>query len=144
MLNRSFVEKLVRRADFHLPYHSAVKNIACLECRDCRLVEGSVKGIKFEMFIFDALGFAERSVTLEVPREEEFSPVKNADGADSPASARAAMLARARSWIAHALPGREIPENLQIEINPIFALDAQELAEKINPDIDLSAPLYLG
>jgi UDP-N-acetylglucosamine/UDP-N-acetylgalactosamine diphosphorylase len=144
MLNRSFVEKLVRRADFHLPYHSAVKNIACLECRDGSLVEGSVKGIKFEMFIFDALGFAERSVTLEVPREEEFSPVKNADGADSPASARAAMLERARSWLARALPGRDIPENLQVEISPLFALDAQELAEKINPDIDLSSPVYLG
>ena len=74
MLNRAFVEKLVRRADFHLPYHSAVKDIACLECREGRLVEESVKGIKFEMFIFDALGFAEQSVTLEVPREEEFSP----------------------------------------------------------------------
>lgn len=143
MLNRSFVEKLVRRADFHLPYHSAVKSIACLECRDGSPVEGSVKGIKFEMFIFDALGFAERSVTLEVPREEEFSPVKNADGADSPASARAAMLERARSWLAHALPGRDIPGNLQIEISPLFALDAQELTKKINPDIDLSLPLYL-
>jgi UDP-N-acetylglucosamine/UDP-N-acetylgalactosamine diphosphorylase len=144
MLNRSFVEKLVRRADFHLPYHSAVKDIACLECRNGRLVEGSVRGIKFEMFIFDALGFAERSVTLEVPREEEFAPVKNADGADSPASARAAMLERARFWLAHALPGRDIPTNLQAEISPLFALDAQELAEKINPDIDLSSPLYLG
>ena len=144
MLNRSFVEKLVRRADFHLPYHSAVKNIACLECRDGRLVEGSVKGIKFEMFIFDALGFAETSVTLEVPREEEFSPVKNANGADSPASARAAMLERARSWLAHALPGREIPTNLQAEISPLFAFDEQELAGKINPDIDLTSPLYIG
>ena len=65
-----------------------------------------MSGIKFEMFIFDALGFAEHSVTLEVPREEEFSPVKNADGADSPASARRALLQRDRSWLAQALPGR--------------------------------------
>ena len=144
MLNRAFVEKLVRRADFHLPYHSAVKNIACLDAQAGSLVEYSVKGIKFEMFIFDALGFAERSVTLEVPREEEFSPVKNAAGADSPASARSAMLERDRAWLAQAQPGRDIPQNLQIEISPLFALDAQELAGKINPDIDLSSPLYLG
>lgn len=144
MLNRSFVEKLVRRTDFHLPYHSAVKDIACLECRDGSFVEHSVKGIKFEMFIFDALGFAETSVTLEVPREEEFSPVKNANGAHSPASAKAAMLERARFWLARALPGREIPRDLQIEISPLFALDEQGLAGKINPDIDLSSPLYLG
>jgi len=143
MLNRSFIEKLVRRVDFHLPYHSAVKDISCMNCQADRLVESSVKGIKFEMFIFDALGFAERSVTLEVPREEDFSPVKNADGADSPASARQAMLSRDRCRLARALPGLDIPENLEVEISPLFALDAQELAEKISPDIDLSAPLYL-
>jgi hypothetical protein len=54
------------------------------------------------------------------------------------------MLARARSWLARALPGREIPDGLQAEISPLFALDARELAEKINPDIDLDTPLYLG
>jgi UDP-N-acetylglucosamine/UDP-N-acetylgalactosamine diphosphorylase len=144
MLNRAFVEKLVSRGDFHLPWHSAVKDIACLECVGGGLVEQRVKGIKFEMFIFDALGFTERAVTLEVPRAEEFSPVKNAAGADSPESARAAMLARARAWLARALPGRDIPEKLQAEISPLFALDEQELAEKINPEIDLSSPLYLG
>jgi len=144
MLNRVFVEKLVSRDDFHLPWHSAVKDIACLENQNSRLEQGSVAGIKFEMFIFDALGFAERSVTLEVPREEEFSPVKNATGADSPESARTAMLARARFWLERALPGREIPDGLQAEISPLFALDERELAEKINPDIVLASPLYLG
>ncbi len=144
MLNRAFVEKLVSRSDVHLPWHSAVKDIACLECEGGRLVEQRVKGIKSEMFIFDALGFAERSVTLEVPRAEEFAPVKNAAGADSPESARAAMLSRARSWLSRALPGREIPDGLQAEISPLFALDARELAEKINPDIGFASPLYLG
>ena len=42
------------------------------------------------------------------------------------------------------LPGREIPDDLEVEISPLFALDEQELKEKINPDIDLSSPLYLG
>jgi UDP-N-acetylglucosamine/UDP-N-acetylgalactosamine diphosphorylase len=144
MFNRAFVEKLNRREDFHLPYHSAVKDISCLDCRDNKLVEQSVSGIKFEMFIFDALGLAKESVTLEVPREEEFSPVKNADGADSPASARRALLCRDRFWLAQALPGREIPEDLDIEISPLFACDAQELTEKISRDIDLSVSLYLG
>jgi len=144
MFNRAFVEKLNCRDDFHLPYHSAVKDIACLDSRDNRLAEQRVSGIKFEMFVFDALGFAEQSVTLEVPREEEFSPVKNADGADSPASARRALLHRDRSRLAQALPGQEIPENLEIEISALFALDAQELAKKIDRDIDLSLPLYLG
>jgi UDP-N-acetylglucosamine/UDP-N-acetylgalactosamine diphosphorylase len=144
MLNRAFVEKIVGQDDYHLPYHSAVKDIECLDARENRLVDQTVQGIKFEMFIFDALGFAERSVTLEVPRDEEFSPVKNAQGTDSPESARRAMLARARSWLQRALPGREIPAGLDVEISALFALDEQELRDKTARDIDLASPLYLA
>ena len=72
MLNRSFVEKLCRQENFSLPYHKAFKEIESLVVNDGRLVHKTIKGIKFEMFIFDALGFAERTVALEVPREEEF------------------------------------------------------------------------
>ena len=44
--------------------------------------------VKFETFLFDALPQRRRSVTVEVRREDEFSPIKNAEGADSPATAR--------------------------------------------------------
>jgi UDP-N-acetylglucosamine/UDP-N-acetylgalactosamine diphosphorylase len=141
MLNRAFVEKLTSNPDFMLPYHIAVKGIDCL-APDMATVK-KIDGIKFEMFIFDALGFAERSVTLEVPREEEFSPVKNSAGADSPVTARAAMIARHRSWLQGSGKLIAVPDDLVIEVSPLYALDAAEFAEKFQPPPNLSYPLYI-
>ncbi|MBN2108880.1 MAG: UTP--glucose-1-phosphate uridylyltransferase [Deltaproteobacteria bacterium] len=141
MLNRAFVEKLTSDPDFRLPYHIAVKGIDCL-APDMATVH-KIDGIKFEMFIFDALGFAERSVTLEVPREEEFSPVKNSAGADSPDTARAATIARHRSWLQGSGKLPAVPADLVIEISPLYALDAEEFAEKFRPPPNLSSPVYI-
>ncbi len=53
--------------------------------------EAVVDGYKCERFIFDLLLFTDASAGLAVRRENEFSPVKNATGTDSPATARAAL-----------------------------------------------------
>jgi UDP-N-acetylglucosamine/UDP-N-acetylgalactosamine diphosphorylase len=141
MLSRAFVEKLTSDPDFKLPYHIAVKGIDCL-APDMAAVK-KIDGIKFEMFIFDALGFAERSVTLEVPREDEFSPVKNSAGADSPDTARAAMICQHRSWLLGSGKIPAVPNDLVIEISPLYALDAAEFAEKFVPPPTLASPLYI-
>ncbi|MEM7517917.1 MAG: UTP--glucose-1-phosphate uridylyltransferase, partial [Planctomycetota bacterium] len=57
-----------------LPWHVARKKMKVMGEGE-QLVERD--GAKFEAFVFDALGSAERSVTLEVDRKLEFSPVKN-------------------------------------------------------------------
>ena len=44
---------------------------------------------KFESFIFDAFDMLDDMAILRVKREEEFAPVKNAEGTDSPETARA-------------------------------------------------------
>ncbi len=141
MLNRAFVEKLTSDPDFRLPYHIAVKGIDSL-APDGSTVQ-KINGIKFEMFIFDALGFAERSVTLEVPREEEFSPVKNSAGADSPDTARAAMIAQHRSWLQASGKHPAVPDDLLIEISTLYALDAEEFSDKYRPPQTLPSPLYI-
>ena len=43
---------------------------------------------KFETFFFDAFGSLDDMAIMRVKREEEFAPVKNADGDDSPETAR--------------------------------------------------------
>ena len=43
---------------------------------------------KFEAFLFDAFESLEDMVIMRVKREEEFAPVKNAEGVDSPETAR--------------------------------------------------------
>jgi UDP-N-acetylglucosamine/UDP-N-acetylgalactosamine diphosphorylase len=41
-------------------------------------------GVKFEMFVFDALPLAYNPLVIETLRADDFSPVKNAEGVDSP------------------------------------------------------------
>lgn len=43
---------------------------------------------KFEAFIFDAFSSIPEMLVMRVKREEEFAPVKNAEGVDSPETAR--------------------------------------------------------
>ena len=48
----------------------------------------SPNAYKFEAFLFDAFGELDDMAILRVKREEEFAPVKNAAGVDSPETAR--------------------------------------------------------
>ena len=59
-------------------------------------------GHKLERFLFDALPVAERVALLEVARADEYAPLKNAEGDDSPATARRALDATARGWLTRA------------------------------------------
>ena len=43
---------------------------------------------KFESFIFDAFEFFDEMALLRVKREDEFAPVKNREGSDSPKTAK--------------------------------------------------------
>lgn len=62
-----------------------------------------LQGIKLEAFIFDPLPLSENLVLMEVDRSAHFAPVKNANGAkaDTPATAKAAVLGLHKRW--HAL-----------------------------------------
>jgi hypothetical protein len=56
-------------------------------------------GYKLERFIFDLLPEARSAVLVEALREDEYAPVKNAHGSESPASARSALSECARRWL---------------------------------------------
>ncbi len=127
MLNRKFVEKLNKKG-FKLPHHKAIKKIPT--------VNGELTGIKFETFVFDALQYTKSSVTMEVARHDEFAPVKNKDGADSPESAIQMQNLMYARWLEYALINipKDETGNVQgnIEISPNFALDPQELKKKLD------------
>jgi UDP-N-acetylglucosamine/UDP-N-acetylgalactosamine diphosphorylase len=143
MLNRNYVEKLNMDTDYSLPYHTAIKEIECLAEGDRGHVPAVIQGKKFEMFIFDALGFAKSSVTLEVSREDEFSPVKNRTGEDSPEKARKAMIDLHTKWLRSSGKVSSIPDNLVIEVSPLYALDDVEFRKKFIPLSRILSPLYL-
>jgi len=85
--------------------------------------------IKFERFIFDALPLAERTLIVEGDRQREFNPVKNATGSDSPDTSRAALSRIGREWLQQA--GQSVDDDTVVEISPLMALTAEELAERL-------------
>jgi UDP-N-acetylglucosamine/UDP-N-acetylgalactosamine diphosphorylase len=124
VLDLAFVERLTGGA-LHLPWHLARKDVDAL---DLEGRPGRRQGIKFEAFVFDALGMAERSVTLEVDRASEFSPVKNARGEDSPATCRADLCRLHGSWVQAAglpLPAPDAEGVRPVEIDPMLADDLE-------------------
>jgi len=149
IINVDFVEKLNRKG-FSLPLHRAVKKIPHIDQLGNPVVPSEPNGIKLETFVFDALPLASSSVILQTLRSEEFAPVKNAAGADSPETSRAAQVARAANWLESA--GVKIPRNADgspdciLEIAPSFALEKDDVKSKLDriPQIKPGDKLYLA
>lgn len=70
-----------------LPYHVAFKKANYLDDNGNFIQVTEPNAYKFEAFIFDAFEEYEDMSILRVKREEEFAPIKNAEGTDSPETA---------------------------------------------------------
>jgi len=135
-------------ADPHgLPFHRAWKRVSYVDAAGTPIEPEAANAFKFERFVFDALPLAEGPVVvLEVLREEEFEPLKNATGEASPATVRERMAELSRRWLAaagarfeHAPP--DAPP--AVEISPMWALDAAEVAGRLEPGTVFDRPTYL-
>jgi len=89
---------LVDSSGKEIPYHVAHKKVDYYEGN--KLVEASEpNGYKFELFLFDMFKYADDMAVMTVKREEEFTPVKNKDGNDSPKTARDYILSEHDKWL---------------------------------------------
>jgi UDP-N-acetylglucosamine/UDP-N-acetylgalactosamine diphosphorylase len=119
---------------FALPLHRAEKKVPYLDLATGRAVSPeSPNAVKLETFVFDALPLCDRSLVYETPRSEEFAPIKNAQGNDSPQTSAALQSARAADWLERA--GVKIPRrpdgspDCVIELSPLTALEPEDLDE---------------
>jgi UDP-N-acetylglucosamine/UDP-N-acetylgalactosamine diphosphorylase len=132
--------KRINDHGFALPYHCARKNT---DLTDRNGKPTRLDVWKFETFVFDAIPMAERACCMEIAREEEFAPIKNKDGADSPETARSAMIDLYCGWLGKA--GVHVSPNTAIEISPLFALDEAELCNKLRDKyLSIESDRYFG
>src|SRR5262249_31323048 len=107
----SFLSRLGEKAT-RMPLHLAAKQVEVnpgQPKRDC---------VQFERFIFDVLPeAAERYLVVETTHDEEFAPLKNESGVDSPPEVRRALSAQAARWLWSA--GVAVPEGVPIELSPL-------------------------
>ncbi len=127
-----------------LPFHLARKKVPYLDANLSKVVPEKENAWKFERFIFDIFPLAERWLLISTTRAEEFAPLKNAQGDDSPETAKQAQSKLFIQWLEKAgvkMPAYStIPE---IEIYPSFAMDAEELSQRLPSNFHVKFPLLL-
>jgi UDP-N-acetylglucosamine/UDP-N-acetylgalactosamine diphosphorylase len=93
-----FVRRIAGEAERWLPWHVSAKKIPTVDRFGAPLSPDEPNGFKLERFVFDALRAADRVCIVETSRDE-YGPIKNATGADSPESSRRELSRRYRRWI---------------------------------------------
>ncbi|XP_010504996.1 PREDICTED: UDP-N-acetylglucosamine diphosphorylase 2-like isoform X3 [Camelina sativa] len=93
MFTLDFLNQVANGLEKDSVYHLAEKKIPS--------INGFTEGLKLEQFIFDCFPYAPSTALFEVLRDEEFAPVKNANGSnfDTPESARLLVLRLHTRWV---------------------------------------------
>ena len=138
----AMLDRMAESAD-GLPFHYAHKKVAHVGAGGDIVEPKTPNAIKFERFIFDLMPFSANAIVVEIDPREGFAPLKNASGAasDTPQMVESMMIAQHARWLKQA--GAEVPEGVQVEICPLFALDVEELCQKILPGLKIAQSTYL-
>ncbi len=142
----AFAQRMTR-GGLQLPYHHALKKVRHIDDDGAPVEPQAPNAVKFETFLFDALPSASRTVTVEAAREDEFSPIKNAEGADSPATARRDLNRLYARWLEEsgiAVPRDDDDEPVDIEIDPRVALEGADLAGALAPGFAVEGPVAIS
>ncbi len=122
LISLSFIAQITDSHSKGLPFHRAVKKIEAFQNGGVATIDG----LKYEKFIFDALPLCRKDMVYQTVREEEFAPVKNASGKDSPESAEKLISNLHRKWLINA--GVTVPETTEVvEISPLFSLNGEDI-----------------
>ncbi|XP_054704798.1 UDP-N-acetylhexosamine pyrophosphorylase-like protein 1 isoform X2 [Grus americana] len=150
----------IQKYEPQLRHHVAIKKVPYIDEEGNLVKPLKPNGIKLEKFVFDVFQFSKNFVAFEVVREEEFSPLKNADTADkdTPTTARQALLAQHYRWALKAGArfldenGCRIPEKLSLsgtedapavcEISPLVSYFGEGL-EVYMKNKDFPSPFVL-
>ncbi|KAH6900280.1 nucleotide-diphospho-sugar transferase [Thelonectria olida] len=118
-----------------LPHHVARKKIPAADLESGETVKPEMpNGIKLEQFVFDVFPMLslEKFACLEVKREDEFSPLKNARGTgeDDPDTSKADIMQQGKRWVESAggiVAGDD--SSAGVEVSPLFSYGGEGLEE---------------
>ncbi|CAM1504311.1 Fc.00g019020.m01.CDS01 [Cosmosporella sp. VM-42] len=141
-----FLESIPKWAH-KLPHHVARKKIPSVDIQSGETVKPEKpNGIKLEQFVFDVFPMLPlaKFACLEVKREDEFSPLKNARGTgeDDPDTSKRDIMLQGKRWleaVSIATVGDKWEEG--VEISPIVSYGGEGL-DKIKAD-EIVAPAIL-
>jgi UDP-N-acetylglucosamine/UDP-N-acetylgalactosamine diphosphorylase len=151
LLDREFVRRMASGGEgVALPFHRADKKIAVVDSSGAAIKPEKPNGVKFEMFVFDAVPFARSPIVIETLRQDDFSPVKNADGVDSPKTCHDDQLRQFARWLIANGAAVETDETglagATIEVSPLFGYDEDSFADswrQLSPKPPVREGLYL-
>lgn len=88
MCNLFTIEAIEKISKEPLIYHSALKKNSYIDENGKEIVPNEPNSYKFEAFIFDSFEIFDDIAILRGKREDDFAPVKNKEGVDSPKTAK--------------------------------------------------------
>ena len=88
MCNLFTIDAIEKVSKEPLIYHYAIKKNSYLDEDGKEVIPLEPNSYKFEAFIFDAFEFFDDIAILRGKREDDFAPVKNKEGVDSPKTAK--------------------------------------------------------
>ena len=89
MCNLYNIEAIEKASTKEMKYHVAEKKINYINEKGKLVIPEEENCYKFEKFIFDSFCLFENIAILRGKREEDFAPIKNKEGIDSPKTAKA-------------------------------------------------------
>src|SRR5690606_33383464 len=125
LFRRDFLEE---HAGASLPWHVAHKKIPHVDAHGHPVSPTAPNAWKFELFMFDLCPRAPGMAVLDVERAAEFAPVKNREGADSPATARSMILGLHRRWAREAGVPEASLRGMDVEVSPLTSYAGEGLA----------------
>lgn len=136
-----FLQRTANETD-SLPFHRAHKKVPFVGSDGSTTTPSEPNAIKFEKFIFDLMPLAQNPIVVEVDEKEIFAPLKNASGApkDTPESTRAAIVTKHKRMLEAV--GSTVKAETKVEISPLFALDTDELRQKVSETLFVSEDQY--